>query len=158
MKKVTVERIESPPTNSPADVVRPLSTALGTERVAVNYFELAPSESFGYAYHRHLDQEEVFYVLSGTVVFETESGAIEVRSGEAIRFAPGEFQLGRNRSDEWVIALALGAPRESTEIEYLRKCPVCGDETIQIPEIVESRNELVIRCTVCDSTVDELSF
>jgi hypothetical protein len=61
MKKTRIDAVEMPPTNSPADVVRPLSAVLETESVALNYFELAPTESFGYAYHRHLDQEEVFY-------------------------------------------------------------------------------------------------
>ena len=58
----------------------------------MNYFELAPSESFGYAYHPHSDQEEVFYVQSEMTIFEIETGEIEVGAGGAIRFAPGEFQ------------------------------------------------------------------
>lgn len=60
--------------NSPADVVRELSPALDTNGLAINYFEVESSESAGYAYHRHLDQEEVFYVQQGIVTFETEAG------------------------------------------------------------------------------------
>lgn len=158
MKKVTVANVEAPSTNSPADVVRPLSGALGTDGLAINYFELAPSESFGFDYHRHLDQEEVFYVQRGTATFETESGDIEVTESELVRFAPGEFQLGRNLSDERVIALALGAPRDSTEIEYLRDCPTCDDRTIQTPEIDEAERTLVVRCSECEAAVDEISL
>ncbi|NIS29911.1 MAG: cupin domain-containing protein, partial [Actinobacteria bacterium] len=66
MKRVAIDDVEHPPTISPADVVRPLSGPLGTTDVALNYFELAPGETFGFDYHRHRDQEEVFYVLEGT--------------------------------------------------------------------------------------------
>nr|WP_313691743.1 hypothetical protein [Halobaculum sp. XH14] len=62
----------------------------------MNYFELAPSESFGYAYHRHSDQE-VFYVQSEMTTFEIEIGEVEVGAGEAIRFAPGEFQFASHQ-------------------------------------------------------------
>jgi uncharacterized cupin superfamily protein len=156
MKHVSVDEVETPPSSSPADVLRPLSAALGTEGLAVNYFEIAPGESFGFDYHRHLDQEEVFYVQRGTVTFRTEEGDVGVSAGELIRFAPGEFQLGRNRGDERVVALALGAPRHSTEIEYRRPCPECDDETIQRPEVRESEGAVVVRCSECGTEVDEL--
>jgi uncharacterized cupin superfamily protein len=110
MNKVTIEDIAIPRSNSPADVLRPLSTPLDTNDLAINYFELAPGESFGYSYHRHHDQEEVFYVQTGTATFETEIGDVDVEAGEVIRFAPSEFQLGTNQTDDRVEALALGAP------------------------------------------------
>jgi len=72
----------------PADVKRPLSNELDADDVAVNYYELAPGDSFGFGYHRHADQEEVFHVQRGTVTFETEDGDVDVSAGEAIRFAP----------------------------------------------------------------------
>jgi uncharacterized cupin superfamily protein len=158
MKKVRIEDVPVPETSSPADVIRPLSPALDVDGVALNYSELAPTESFGFEYHRHLDQEEVFYVLHGTATFETESGDVEVSAGELVRFAPGEFQLGRNRSDERVVALAIGAPRDSTDVEYLRDCPVCGDRTIQTPAVRDDERAVVIRCAECDTEVDSLSF
>jgi uncharacterized cupin superfamily protein len=98
----------------------------------------------------------VFYVPEGTVTFETESGEVEVGPDEVVRFAPGEFQLGRNRGDERVVALAIGAPRETEAIEYLRECPECAERTIQVPETVEGGDEgFVIRCKTCDTVVDE---
>jgi len=42
------------------DVRRPVSQALGAEHVAMNYFELAPGDSFSGGLHTHHDQEEVF--------------------------------------------------------------------------------------------------
>lgn len=64
-----------------------------------------------------LDQEEIFYIIQGTVTSETESGAVVVKAEEVIHFAPGEFQLGVNQDDERVIVLTLGAPRTSEEIK-----------------------------------------
>jgi uncharacterized cupin superfamily protein len=156
--RVRVDDVETPPSNSPADVLRPLSPALGAESLALNYFELAPGERFGFASHRHLDQEEVFYVRRGTVTFETESGDVEVSAGEAVRFAPGEFQLGWNRGDERVVALAVGAPRDSTEIEYRRACPDCDAETIQVPERSADGDALLVRCRSCGGVVDEFTL
>jgi len=64
---------------------------LGTEHVAMNYFELAPGDAFAGGVHAHGDQEEVFYVLSGTATFEVgpERERVDVEAGELIRFAPG---------------------------------------------------------------------
>lgn len=156
MKRATIEEIEPAATNSPADVVRVLSPALDTNELAINYFEVESSESVGYAYHRHLDQEEVFYVQQGMVTFETEAGEVEVETGEIIRFAPGEFQLGRNLGDERAHVLAIGAPRESEKIEYLQDCPTCEEETIQVPEITENPTTIQVHCTECDSRTDEI--
>lgn len=156
MKRVAIEDVEPAATNSPADVVRLLSPVLDTDELAINYFEVAPSESVGYAYHRHLDQEEVFYVQRGTVTFETEASDVEVAAGEMVRFGPGEFQLGRNLGNERADILAIGAPRASEELEYLRHCPTCGEETIQVPETTESPKAILIRCTVCDLKADEI--
>ncbi|WP_331235562.1 hypothetical protein [Natronorarus salvus] len=92
MERVRIEAVEQPATNSPADVVRPLSDALGTTDLAIDHFDLAPGDSIGYENHRHLEQEEVFDVQRGTVTFET--GAVEGATREVIRFAPGEFPAG----------------------------------------------------------------
>lgn len=158
MNKVSIEDIDTPPSNSPADVLRPLSQALDTDDLAINYYKLAPGESFGYEYHRHHDQEEVFYIQAGTPTFETEDGDVDVEAGEVIRFAPGEFQLGTNQTDNRVKALALGAPRDSEEIEYLRNCTQCGERTIQAPEITENQEALVIRCSDCGTETDRISL
>lgn len=58
-----------------------------------------------------MDQEELFIVLAGTAAFETMDGTITVDTGEAIRFAPGEFHSGANAANEELVALAVGVPR-----------------------------------------------
>ncbi|MFB6073913.1 MAG: cupin domain-containing protein [Haloarculaceae archaeon] len=133
----------------PAAVKRPLSEALGIAGIALNYYELAPGETFGFGYHRHPDQEEVFYVQDGVATFETEDGDVDVAAGECVRFAPGEWQLGRNDTGERVIALAMGAPRDSRETEMLRECPDCGGRTTQRVEMTDGREALVTVCEEC---------
>ncbi|MFB6152276.1 MAG: cupin domain-containing protein [Haloarculaceae archaeon] len=133
----------------PAADKRALSRALGTTDLALNYYELAPGDSFAFGYHRHPDQEEVFYVLEGTVTFETESGEVTVSADEAVRFAPGEWQRGRNAGDERVVALAMGAPGDARETEMLRECPDCGGRTENAVEMTDDREALVTRCTEC---------
>jgi uncharacterized cupin superfamily protein len=135
----------------PADVKRPLGEELGTTDVAINYYELAPGESFSFGYHRHADQEEVFYIQSGTATFETEDDEVIVEDGEAIRFSSGEWQQGTNRSDERVVALALGAPADSGETEIFRECTMCDERTSQRIEMTDERDALVTICEKCES-------
>ncbi|MFC6961172.1 cupin domain-containing protein [Halocatena marina] len=135
---------------SPADVRRPVGKKLGTTDMAINYFELAPDESFAFGYHRHADQEEVFYIQSGSVTFETENGDVVVGTNETIRFEAGEWQQGFNRGDERVVALAIGAPFDAGETEVQRECSACGKQT---PQRIESADDVLV--TICESCETE---
>jgi uncharacterized cupin superfamily protein len=130
MKKVAIDDLELT-SNPPAAVQRNLTRPLGTEDVALNYYELAPGDSFAYAYHNHEIQEELFYVIEGTATFETDAGDVAVGPGEVVRFPPGEYQRGTNRGEERVVALALGAPLDYGEMDKRRDCPDCGAFTSQ---------------------------
>ena len=155
MRKVSVDDLDRVP--SPASVRRPLTDALGTENVAMNYYELDPGETFAFGYHYHEGQEELFYVLSGTATFETEDGDVEVGAGEVVRFAPGEFQQGWNRGDERVIALALGVPREATGGEVRRECPDCGERTRHRFEAEDDGRTLLTICIGCGAETGRYS-
>lgn len=133
----------------PADVERKLGNALGATDVAVNYYELEPGDSFGFGYHSHESQEELFYVVEGAVTFETATGDVQVDAGEAIRFEPGESQLGTNRGDDRVVALAVGAPKESGELHMLRECAECGGRTPNAVQMTEDREAIVTVCLEC---------
>jgi uncharacterized cupin superfamily protein len=147
MEKVRIDDVDS--YMGPADVKRPLTKALGAADVALNYYELAPGDSFAFGYHAHEDQEEVFYVQSGTVTFETADDPVAVGPGEAVRFAPGEFQRGVNEGDRRVVALAIGAPRDAGETEVRRHCEDCGERTPNDIEMTDDREALVTRCVEC---------
>jgi uncharacterized cupin superfamily protein len=142
---------------SPATIKRPVGKALGTENVALNYYELASGDSFAFGYHAHGNQEEVFYIVDGTVTFETEDGTVEVASGEAIRFAPGEFQRGFNDGDERVRAIAVGAPADAGELTLLRECETCGERTDQDIERADDADALVTLCVDCGEETGRFS-
>ena len=72
-------------------------------------------------YRRRLCKFEPVYLLEGTATFQTEDGTVEVGADEAVRFAPWEYQEGKNESDDRVRALAMGAPKEMGET---REVPV----------------------------------
>lgn len=147
MEHVRIDAVEE--WMGPASIKRPLGRALGTTEMAINYYELTPGESFAFGYHRHTEQEEVFYIQSGTVTFETEAGEVTVEAGEAIRFGPGEFQRGTNQGEERVVALALGGPAEPGETEIRRDCPDCETQTPQRIEPVD--DALRTLCENCDT-------
>lgn len=145
MEKVSIDDVDS--WYGPNAVRRPVSRELGAEQLAMNYFELEPGEQFGFGYHRHPAQEELFYILEGTATFETDSGETDASAGEAARFAPGEWQLGRNDGDERVRALALGAPASESEAEVRRHCEHCGGREPTRIEGVDTG--LVTICETC---------
>lgn len=158
MQKTTVDDIEPIAPGSENVDRRGLSAPLETTDLAMNYYALDPGEAFAGGLHTHLDQEEAFYIIEGTATFETkadanaESETIHVGADEAIRFAPGEFQQGRNEGDERVIALALGAPTGSTEGRVPQPCPECDDSDVLA--VVVNDGEMSLQCPECDTEFD----
>mgnify|MGYP002762278614 CR=1 FL=1 len=159
MKKVSIDDIGIEVNPMEVHSVRkPVSRALGTEHFAMNYFELEPGESFSGGMHTHHDQEEVFYVRSGTATFETPDREVVVEEGEVIRFAPGDYQKGYNDPEEGdgtVVAFALGAPgatHDWDELESLVPCADCGEEKPHGVELVSGGFELT--CTDCGNTLE----
>lgn len=137
MEKVSVDDVEpQAPGGSDLDR-RALTDPLGTSDVAINYYQLDPGEGFSGGLHTHMDQEEAFYIIEGTATFETmptadaEPTEITVGAGEAVRFAPGEYQSGRNAGDEPLTGLALGAPRDSEDVRVPQPCRDCGHENMR---------------------------
>jgi mannose-6-phosphate isomerase-like protein (cupin superfamily) len=155
MQHVDIDDVE-PGTMGDADR-RGLSEALGTSGLAVNYYALDPGEVFSGGLHTHLDQEEVFFVVEGTATFEhreeatAEGDTVAVGPGEAVRFAPGEFQQGRNEGDDRVVALALGAPRETSEGRVAQPCPECDSDVLAVRT---SDDGMTLECPDCGATLD----
>ena len=133
MERVSVDDLD--PGLSHSDVERHgLSGPLGTTGVAVNHFRIPPGEGLPGGLHAHADQEELFYVVAGEATLERlgRSGpgrtgeGVTLNAGEAVRFAPGEFQSGWNDSEEPLVVLAMGAPRDSENVRLPVDCPECG--------------------------------
>jgi uncharacterized cupin superfamily protein len=75
-----------------------LGWALGTERLGLSVWEIAPGQA-AYPYHLHLQEEEVVIVLEGTPSVRTPSGWRELQTGEAVRFETGE--AGAHQVANW---------------------------------------------------------
>ena len=155
MEKVSIDDLENEP--RVADIQKHATGPLGLSEVALNYHELEPGESFSGGMHTHMNQEEVFYVIDGTLAFETEAGEVEVGAGEAIRFEPGEFQRSRNAAEGRARVLGIGAPANAGELTLLRECSDCGERTDQEIEPVDDGAALVTRCADCGAETGRFS-
>jgi mannose-6-phosphate isomerase-like protein (cupin superfamily)/ribosomal protein S27E len=164
MERVTFDDDES--TDGPAGAVdrRGLSDPLDTDGVAINRYRVPPGEGLPSGLHTHTDREEIFVVLDGTATFETLPGRdpdaegdisdrpagreVTVEAGEAVRFVPGEYQSGYNRGDADLAALAIGAPRATTDVRVPVRCPDCGEADFALDAGGEG---LTFRCPACDA-------
>ena len=150
MEKVSIDEVGQATLSGPVDR-RDVGRVLGATDVAVMYYELDPGENFSGGYHTHLDQEELFIVLEGAAEFKTEEGTLTVEAGEAIRFAPGEFQTGYNHydSDEPLRGLALGAPKGMDATVSIFECPDCGEEGEHDVDLDETGGVVTTTCRAC---------
>ncbi|MFB9825306.1 cupin domain-containing protein [Halobaculum roseum] len=92
--------------------LRRVSEAAGFERMAANWFRAAPGEDVPLAYHYHDDQEELFYVIEGTLHVETPETTYEVPEGSLFAVEPDSPQRAHNPedADDSVTLIAVGAP------------------------------------------------
>ena len=155
MEKVSVDDVEPQALGDDTDR-RGLADPLGATDVAINRYALEPGEAFSGGLHAHLDQEEIFYVVEGEATFEhapeptADSETVTVEAGEAVRFPPGEYQQGRNEGDDRVVALALGAPKETTEGRVAQPCPACDSPAMAIAMGEEG---MILECPDCGETL-----
>lgn len=98
-----------------------LKKPLETEQVAVSYRKMPPQSGGKGGYgHRHKTQEEVFYVLSGTIQFKLDNEVIDVTGPAAVRIAPSVVRSVWNDSkkDAELLIISNRAEdlREETEM------------------------------------------
>jgi len=111
---------------------RDLAAALGVDGFACNRYRVPPGTGLPGGLHAHADQAETFVVLAGTATFHTPEEAVTVAAGGAVRFAPGEFQTGRNEADEPLVVLALGAPPDAEDFRLPVACPACPADELRL--------------------------
>jgi quercetin dioxygenase-like cupin family protein len=92
--------------------LRSLTDPAGLDRMAINRFRAEPGEMLPLVYHYHDDQEEAFYVLSGTLHVETPDETYELSRGGLFAADPGSPHRAFNPddADAPVEVLAIGAP------------------------------------------------
>ncbi|AHG01592.1 cupin (plasmid) [Halostagnicola larsenii XH-48] len=91
---------------------RSISAAAGLENVGLRLYTAEPGEQLPLAYHYHDEQEEIFYVLDGTLHVETPDEEFVVEPGTAFIAEPGNPHRAFNpeSGSDPVEVLALGAP------------------------------------------------
>jgi mannose-6-phosphate isomerase-like protein (cupin superfamily) len=96
--------------------MRFLTQPLGTEQVALTYRRMPKGAGGRGGYgHRHRTQEEVYFVMGGTLTFKLGDEIREVPAGTAVRVAPHVVRSVHNDHDEEVELVIV-----STRVEDLR--------------------------------------
>lgn len=163
VRREAIDEVDRGPSERDIDR-QALSEAVGATNVAINRYRVPPGEGLPGGLHAHADQEELFVVLAGTATFETWSVRrasddtghdspdppttdtdLSVSAGEVIRFAPGEFQSGRNAGDEDLVVLAIGAPATSRDVRIPIECPECQNPDLRL----EVADRTVFVCPSC---------
>jgi uncharacterized cupin superfamily protein len=77
------------------------SDALGTEQVSFSWRRMPPKTGGRGSYgHRHPGQEEVYFVISGTVTFKVGDDVFEAGPQTAVRMTGDAFYSLHNDTDE----------------------------------------------------------
>jgi mannose-6-phosphate isomerase-like protein (cupin superfamily) len=93
-----------------AEIFEPIRRHLGAQSLGVNRLELQPRQRM--RVHRHERQEELYFVLSGTLTVILEEGEEEVPVGSLARIGPSVRRQVANRGEVPVVVLAFGAAGE----------------------------------------------
>src|SRR5512144_3128947 len=76
------------------------SDALGAEQVSFSWRRMPPGSGGRGSYgHRHPGQEEVYFVISGTVTFKIDDDVFEAGPHTAVRIAGEAFRSVHNDGD-----------------------------------------------------------
>jgi len=81
--------------------MRMMTTALEAEQVALSYRRMPQHTGGKGSYgHRHKEQEEIYFVLSGKLQFKLDDEVLELVQGTAIRVAPETWRSVWNDEPE----------------------------------------------------------
>ena len=81
--------------------MRMLTSGLDSEQVALTYRRMPQHTGGKGSYgHRHAEQEEIYFVISGKLQFKLEDEVIEAGRGTAIRVGPEVFRSVWNDEPE----------------------------------------------------------
>ena len=101
--------------------MRFMTAELGAEQVAFTHRVMPPGSGGKGGYgHRHKTQEEIYFVITGTVQFKLDDEVIDVGGGTAVRVAPGVVRSIYNDSSEdaelVICSVRLDDPRADGEM------------------------------------------
>jgi quercetin dioxygenase-like cupin family protein len=86
---------------------------LGVEAFGLNLVDIAPGDQIPEHDETGRDQEEVFYVVSGSPTLVIDGEDRPARAGTFARLDPDHSRTVRNDGDEQASVLIMSAPRSS---------------------------------------------
>jgi mannose-6-phosphate isomerase-like protein (cupin superfamily) len=99
--------------------MRMLAGPLGSEQVAFTYRRMPQHTGGKGSYgHRHAEQEEIYFVISGKLQFKLDDDVIECGPGTAVRVAPEVFRSVWNDEPEEVEIVIVSTRAEDSKAEY----------------------------------------
>jgi mannose-6-phosphate isomerase-like protein (cupin superfamily) len=101
--------------------MRFLTEHLGAEQLAFTHRLMPPKSGGKGGYgHRHKTQEEIYFVISGTLQFKLEDDVVDVDGGSAVRVAPNVVRSiwndGPDDAELVICSVRLDDPRSDGEI------------------------------------------
>lgn len=92
--------------------------ALGTEQVSFSWRRMPPGTGGRGSYgHRHLGQEEVYFVISGTVTFKVGDDVFQAGPQTAVRVSGDAFRSLHNDADTEAELIVFSARVEDPQDE-----------------------------------------
>lgn len=91
---------------------------LELEKLGLSLFTLAPGFRFPFG-HRHVEQEEVYLVVSGSARMKLEDETVELGEWDAVRVPP-ETMRGFEGGPEGCELLIIGAPNVTGDTQMTR--------------------------------------
>jgi mannose-6-phosphate isomerase-like protein (cupin superfamily) len=105
--------------NYPGEM-RMMTSALDAEQVALTYRRMPQHTGGKGSYgHRHKEQEELYFVISGKLQFKLEDDVLELGKGTAVRVAPEVARSVWNDEPEdaelIIVSKRIAEPQNDTE-------------------------------------------
>jgi mannose-6-phosphate isomerase-like protein (cupin superfamily) len=102
-------------------VMRMLSGSLETQQVAITHREMPPNSGGKGGYgHRHKTQEEIYFVISGTLQFKLDDEVVDVEGGMAVRVPPqvvrSVWNEGPADAELIIVSTRIEGAREDAEM------------------------------------------
>jgi len=102
--------VAAEPGGPDGEIFEPIRRHLGAQSLGVNRLELQPRQRM--RVHVHERQEELYFVLSGTLTLIVEEVEHEIPVGTLARVGPSTRRQVTNRGDAPVVVLCFGAAGE----------------------------------------------
>ena len=124
MSDFTIRRLEDVPDafgGKYPGTMRFLTEPLGNAQVALTHRVMPPQSGGKGSYgHRHKTQEEIYFVIAGTLQFKLEDEVVDVAGDTAVRVAPGVVRSVWNEGPEdaqlIIVSVRMDNAREDAEL------------------------------------------